>query len=234
MRMFLHLAATLALTGALATHAQITNPDALIAPPPRNPAQHKPIQPTDDLQWLWQYTRPEPDGDALALVRDPRFAILLRNQLTAPQPFWRDGADPLWNVASQYFGVTQGGVHSSDNRYITVSGCVPHQCRDQGLLWLDTAPPHPWLVFVATAWVPEGHSYTDPQAAFNLWLFPTRSLDPQHPPASLVHAISEWNRTAPQLINAAIVVDPDGTPHKVNPTLLGATSSTVTSHELPQ
>ena len=229
MRITIHLAAALLLTTIGATtRAQITNPNNLIAPPPPNPAQHQPIHPTDNLQWLWQYTRPAPDGNEAGLLVDPRFKSMLHDNLKAPQAFFRNGKLPLADVAERYFGMIFSVVQGIDNRYITFNSCVPHDCTSHGLLWIDTAPQRPILVFVATQWTTEGKSDADPDADFNLWVFSNRPLDPEHPPSALVTAISKWD-TQPQHIKAAILVDPDGRPLKVNPTTFGATLSTSTN-----
>ena len=53
MRNLLQLAAIFTIATAASTHAQITNPDKLVARPPRNPALRA-QPPAEDLQWLWQ------------------------------------------------------------------------------------------------------------------------------------------------------------------------------------
>ncbi|MGA8939880.1 MAG: hypothetical protein WB439_12025 [Acidobacteriaceae bacterium] len=226
MRITLQLAALLLFT-ATTVRAQITNPDNLIAPPPRNPAIHRPL-PADNLQWLWQYTQPAPNGNEAGLLDDPRFKSMLHDNLKAPQSFFRNGALPLADVAEHYFGMIFSAVRGMDNRYITFNSCVPHDCTSQGLLWIDTAPAHPTIVFVATQWTTEGKSDADPDADFNLWVFSNRPLDPEHPPPTLVTAISKWDYMQPRHIKTALIVDPNGMPHKVDPRILGATPSTST------
>jgi len=226
MRTTLQLAAiAFTLTITAQSHAQITNPDNLIAPPPAPIHIHAHPTTNNDFQWLWQYTQPTPDGNESALLMDTHFRTLLRDNLTAPQAFWRDGKLPLSDVARLYFTTPSNTVHGDANRYITFGGCVQHMCEDQGLLWIDTAPQHPTLVFAATEWTTQGKPVDDPDADFNLWLFSTRPLDPDHIPQSLVAAIADWNAIAPQHIQTALIIDPDGTPHKVDPTSLGATPS---------
>jgi len=227
MKLTLQLAAIhIILTLAATARAQVTNPDNLIAPPPP-PIQFRGrhLVKTTDFQWLWQYTTPAPDGNESALLADPHFRIMLRDNLTAPQSFWRDGKLPLSDVARLYFTTRSGTVHSIDNRYVTLGGCVASMCEDQGLLWIDTAPQHPTLVFAATEWTTLGKPVADPEADFNLWVFSSRPLDPDHIPQSLVSAIADWNAVAPQHIQTALIIDPDGTPHKVDPVSLGATPS---------
>jgi hypothetical protein len=81
-------------------------------------------------------------------------------------------------------------------------------------------------VFAATEWTTQGKPEIDPDAQYNLWIFSSRPLDREHPPATLVTAISNWNsswnKARPQHIQTALIIDPDGTPHKINPATLGA------------
>jgi hypothetical protein len=224
MRHLLQLAAVTAALAATTAHAQIINPDKLVAPPPPNPARHYPHKSTSaDVQWLWKYTQPAPNGNLGGLLADSRFPTLLHDQLRAPQSFFRDGHAPLDEAATRYLG-TQFSVTGTDNRYITATGCVPQNCVDQGMLFVDTLGTHPLVVFAATAWTTVGKPSEDPAADFNLWIFPGAALDPEHPPFALTQAISRWNSTAAQHIQTAILVDPDGTPHKVDPSTFGAMS----------
>jgi hypothetical protein len=197
--------------------AQISNPDNLVAPLPRNPARRvAPWETAVDVQWMWHYA--QPGEDEMALLRDERFVTLLRESFHAPQSFWRDGAVPLAEAAREHFGVTQSGVLTEGNRYISVSGCVAHSCPDQGLLWVDTLPKHELLIFAATDWTTQGKGMADPDADFNLWIFPSRRLDSGSLPEAFVRAALQWEHA--QHIHTAVLVDPDGTPHTLNPSTL--------------
>jgi len=231
MRTTIQLAAALLITITATSRAQVSDPNKLIAPPPPPIRFHGTHVAIPDLQWLWQYTQPAPDGNEAGLLVDPHFDSLLKDNLKAPQSFFRDGKVPLSAVARSYFGMIFSPVHGIDNRYITFSSCVPHDCTRHGLIWVDTAPQHPIVVFAATEWATEGKPESNPDAEYNLWVFSSRPLDPEHPPATLVTAISDWiSPAAPQHIKTALVIDPDGTPHQVNPTVLGATPSLTTKN----
>lgn len=228
MMRILQLAFVLTLISAASVRAQITDPNNLIAPPPP-PIQFRGrhlVKPTTDFQWMWQYTQPAPNGNEGALLNDPHFAMMLQDNLKAPQSFYRDGTLPLAAVAQQYFGVNFSSVRAEGNRTISLIGCVQHQCEDQGLLWVDTAVQRPTVVFAATQWTAQGAPIEDPNAEFNLWVFTSRALDAEHPPVALVNTIAQWHNENHQRIHAALVIDPDGTPHQVNPAVLGATPVT--------
>jgi hypothetical protein len=224
MRAYFQLAAIFFLTAAATTRAQITDPNNLIAPPPPPIQFHGKhlIKPVTDFQWLWQYTQPQPIGNETALIADPHFPAFLQDNLKAPQSFYRDGALSLSDVASKYFATLTHEVRSQDNRYISFGGCIQTACTSHGLIWVDTAVQHPTVVFAATEWTTEGKPIDDPDAQFNLWLFTSRTFDVAHPPPALVTAIGNWNA---QHIATALVIDPDGTPHKINPAVLGATAA---------
>lgn len=218
MRTAIQLAATALLLIATRARAQITSPDILVAPAPRPPAARAKPAPIDDVQWMWHFAQPAPNGDEVGLLRDPRFARLLHDTFKAPQSFWRDGTVSLAEAASQHFGVTQGGVQGEDNRYISLTGCVAHSCPDQGLLWVDTLPNHVLLIFAATDWTAQSKGMEDPAADFNLWIFPSRALAQQALPEGFLRAALGWKH--PGHIQTAVLVDPDGTPHPLNPITL--------------
>ncbi len=225
----LHLAATLLLIGATTTRAQITNPNTLIAPPPQNPAHHQTIHPTDDLQWLWPYTHPSPIGRANDLRLDARFQTFLLSAFKQPQSMWGppNTHEPLATIIPLFL-TRYGAVTSTDNRYLTVDGCVPSFCAASGLLWIDLGRPHPLAVFAAVNWNPDAHTIAEPTADYNLYLYPNHPLDADALPLALTQAIAHWNlrlaaahRLVPHIAHA-LLIQPDGTPNPLNPAMAGA------------
>jgi len=213
MRTLLQLGAALLLLGAATTHAQITNPDNLIAPPPRNPARSTP-RATDDLQWLWQYTKPAPTGDHAALIQDQRFETLLRDNFKAPQAMWGAPGSPLADAARAFLS-GDGTVTSADNRHLILTGHTFIQPQQTGLLWIDLGATTPLIVFAALRWNEQSNIPSQPDAPFTLWLFPSRELDAHHLPDALKSAIGPFTaRTLcrPAVISSAIVVEPSGVP----------------------
>jgi hypothetical protein len=227
MRTTLHLAALFLIT-ATTTRAQVSNPDKLIAPTPRNPAIHR-TAPADNLQYLWQFTHPSPLGEANNLRVDARFQSFLRDAFPQPQSMWGppNSQEPLATIIPLF--LTQyGAVSATDNRYITIDGCVPSFCAASGLLWIDLGRPHPLAVFAAVNWNPEDHTTDQPQADYNLWLFTNHQLSPDELPLTLTQAIAHWNvrlatahRLVPHIAHA-LLVEPDGNPVALDPEQVGA------------
>ena len=227
MRTTLHLAAAVLLT-ATTLHAQNNTPDRLIAPPPRNPAIHRPA-PADDLQYLWQYTHPSPLGEAAALRLDARFQGFLRDAFPQPQSMWGppNSNEPLATIIPLF--LTQyGAVTAEQNRYISIDGCVPSFCAASGLLWIDLGRPRPLAVFAAVNWDPQSHTTDQPQASYNLWLFTNHPVDANALPLALTEAIANWDarlatahRLVPHIAHA-LLVEPDGTPVALDPEQAGA------------
>jgi hypothetical protein len=178
----------------------------------------------EDLSWMWQYTQPEPHGNATGLVADARFKPLLVEHLKTPQGFWSKGKS-LSDTVVEYLGRPRSVV-ADDNRYFTATGCVADFCPDRGLLWIDIGATHPLLVFAATNWIAENKATDQSGATYTLWVFSSRTLDAAHLPRQLAHSIAPWaaepiaDGTVEQIANV-ILVDPDGQPHQLSPADLG-------------
>ncbi len=199
--------------------AQITNPDTLVSPPPQAPAiAHREPQRVD-LDWLWQFTEPAPNGNKSALFADPRWTTMLKDELKAPQAFWGVNL-PLSTAAAAFLSGT-GQVRTSKDRYLTITGCVAGQCGQRGLLWLDLNTPNPLVVFSALRWNEVSRTTDEPKAPFTLMIFPSRNLDAQHLPEVLKQAIGVWlygpdYSLTPNIVQS-ILVDTGGAPHVLQP-----------------
>ncbi len=229
MRIALQLAAAMLLFSAAAdVRAQISNPNDLVTGPPKPPAsrQHPHAPATGNLQWLWQYAQPVPNGNAVALREDERFAALLESDFKQQQAFWGKQV-PLANVIPRFLS-RYGQVNTRENRYLTVDGCIPSFCAAHGMLWIDLGSPNPLLVFAAVNWTTENHTTDEANAEYNLWFFTSRQLSADALPLALTEAISDWDarlasahRGVPHIVHA-ILVEPDGQPFALNPKLVGA------------
>ncbi len=186
----------------------------------------------NDLEWLWQYGPPPSGGREHDLIQDPHFQPFLHEYFTAPQAFWGPAStDPksaqhrsLADTAYDFLAVP-GIVIADDNRYITATGCVFHFCSSRGLIFADLNGSHPLVVFAAIDWIRDGHTTQEPNAEYTLWLFPNQAPGPSQAPTNLppalTRSLTRWMATPlagsgiVEKITAAILVDPDGTPHQI-------------------
>jgi hypothetical protein len=220
MRRSLQLATSFVLLAGAASHAQVSSPEI------KRPKK----QPKENVEWLWQYGPPPADGRENALVLDPRFRPFLAQYLTAPQSFWgnpKSGYKPLDETALDFLSIPDKVV-ADENRYLTITGCVFRFCPSRGLLWVDLGIPHPLIAFAAIDWIKESKTPSEPGAEYTMWVFANHPIDPDHIPAALTHSVARWTARPPsgstviQQITNVILVDPDGTPHKIPPASIGA------------
>ena len=157
---------------------------------------------------------------------------------------WRS----LSNTALDHLSVPDK-VLADDNRYLAISGCTVHFCPARGLLWVDlNGGSHHLVVFCSINWTGQGAPTTDPDAEYTLYLFANdpiissadaknlhapgssataSSTTDLHLPPALTHAIGRWaaeplsGSKIVQRITHAVVVDPDGAEHEVQPSALG-------------
>ena len=219
---------SLAIAGATCGRAQISNPNDMVSGPPKPPPVRQRARgvSSGSLQWIWRYTQPVPNGNAVALREDERFAALLAASFKQQQAFW--GKNVPLATAIPRFLARYGEVNTKDNRYVIVDGCVPSFCAAHGLLWVDLSAADPLLVFAAVNWTGEGRTTDDPEAAYDLWLFTNRQVSADALPLAMTEAIADWDarlasahRGVPHVVHA-LLVEPDGQRYAVKPTLVGA------------
>jgi hypothetical protein len=128
------------------------------------------------------------------------------------------------NEAAAIFLAGNGTIASTDNRHLTLTGCVVDHCPQRGLLWLDLGRTSPLLVFAALRWNERGHATDEPSATFTLWLFPNRELDPHQLPDALKSTLQTWTASCPEpTISGVIIVDPTGVAHIIGKLEAGLT-----------
>ena len=232
MRKVIQLAAVFLVTAlAVSARAQISNPNDLVAPPPRNPANNhqRPTNLPDDLQWMWAFAQPGPNGRADDLRLDQRFQVAIAREFKQPQSMWGypQAAMPLPTVISLFL-IMHGTITAEGNRYLTFDGCVPSFCPAHGMLWVDLGTPQPLMVFAGVNWTAESHATDEATADYNLWLFPNREISPDDLPLALTEAIAHWDarlatahRLVPHIAHA-LIVEPNGKPFALDPKLAGA------------
>ena len=211
--------------GRAAASAQLLGPPPIPAKVDNHgkEAKHK----HSNAEWLWQYSPPPAEGRENDLIRDPHFQSFLQDYLTAPQSFWGQQTDGQRKTLAQTaydFLAVPGKVIADDNRYITATGSVFHFQSSRGLLFVDLNEAHPLVVFAAIDWIRDSKTTEQPDAEYTLWIFPDRILgvgESSSLPSPLRRSVTRWmaeplaGSGIIQKITAAILVDPDGTPHQI-------------------
>jgi hypothetical protein len=182
--------------------------------PPKNSKKMK--RPKSDVEWLWQYSPPPVEGREHDLIQDPHFLPFLQQNFTAPQSFWGLQAEGQR---------IPGKVIADQNRYITATGSVFHFRSSRGLLFVDLNDPQALAVFAAIDWIRDSKTTDQPDAEYTLWIFPNRvlgtELAPHSLPPPLQRSLIRWmadplpGSGIVEKVTAAILVDPDGTPHQI-------------------
>ena len=214
---------------APALHAQLIGEPAI----PRSDKKEKQSKKrAANLEWMYQYSPPPAEGRENELIQDPNFRPFLDQYLTAPQSFW--GPNPTDPKAPTHksladtaydFLVIPDRVAFDQERYISVSGAVRRFPTSRGLIFADLNNGDPLVVFAAIDWIRDSRTVDDPAAEYTLWLFPNKApgqpTSPATLPPPLIKALTRWmaqplaRNGIVQKITAAILVDPDGTPHQI-------------------
>jgi hypothetical protein len=84
-----------------------------------------------DFTWLLNEVKRDPDQQ---LVRDPRFSAML----VAVVPDTMFERQSLRGALKKSVWLPDA-TKLIDGRYLVISGCEPHNCPNQGMLWIDTA-----------------------------------------------------------------------------------------------
>jgi hypothetical protein len=186
---------------------------------------HSPAQDAGDAHWLLEYRGVKANGtdSSNRLKWDKRFVPFVNHYLPMPQTFWSKG-DSLGAVASDFLGIP-GEIHIEGDQFYEADGCGAHACFEKGMVWVDLTASPPTVVFAATD-LRKGanaHGYT-------LWLFASRTLNPDQLPGELRFSIERWTakpyggstRAADiETIRQAVIVGPDGNNQTVEPASVG-------------
>lgn len=128
-------------------------------------------------------------GQENRLNWDPRFTALLKGAFPQKQWFWYDHYrfTPLPELIQTFIGVP-GNAILDDNRYVTIDGCVAHDCSaNLGMLWSDTEQRPALLLFVGINIV-AGSS----DNASHLWIFSSANLNWTALPKPFLASLHRW------------------------------------------
>ena len=123
---------------------------------------------------------------------DPRFKSLLKASFPQKQSIWFEQGKliSLPEMIQKFIGVP-GEVLLDDSRYLTLDGCVPHDCDDRGMLWIDSGANPAVLIFAGTGMI----SGSDSAEKSHLWLYSSEKLNWQQIPAPFLTSLHRWLAT---------------------------------------
>lgn len=194
-------------------------------------AQHAASRPPG-LTWTRDYAIPYTDAEQSTvkaklheqLNLSPRFLPTLGAAFPQRQWFWKDHGR-FWTVAEvaqTFLGIpgrswdVGASAWIDDDRYVSEEGCVPHDCFDRGLLWIDTDADSPVVIFALTQLAmspaPDGT---------HMWVFVSRKKMNYPLPAAFQRSAKRWydaNQAQGYKENVllATVVTTDGEQHDIS------------------
>ena len=168
-------------------------------------------------------------GQIGALRWDPRFASLLKASFLQKQWIWYDHGKltSLPDTIQEFIGVPRNALLDND-RFVTLDGCVAHDCDDSGMLWIDSGVDPAVLIFARTGMI----SGNDSAEKSHLWIYSSEKLNWQHIPAPFLTSLHRWlttigtdgymgGRGYHYDFTLATIVQPSGIMEDIGPDVLG-------------
>jgi hypothetical protein len=188
--------------------------------------RHAAIVCPQNLSWMLNYAAPngKSDNENEKLVTLPCFKKAVQKALRLDQSFIGKSL-PVATAALLSVEVYGVGPASSDHRYITVQGCVRHDCPSVGMIWIDTAGTGQ-IVFAISRDIPaDGKNYSD---RYHLWLYSSIHIsEEQILPEPLLNSLQ--NVFEREKFVSAMIVQPDGEMSAALPATLHLNQAQATS-----
>jgi hypothetical protein len=159
------------LSAALIANAQISSQGTTT---PTDAAWAK-LYATDCGQAMKHPCPPSSNGYENEFAGDPRFMPLLKYSLPQHESWWVNGyggSAPVSSIVQQFIGVPKDLLVDED-RYVTATGCVPHDCLTTGMLWIDTAAKPATVIFVGEDLVAGG---LKGESGYHVYLYTSREI----------------------------------------------------------
>lgn len=153
------------------------------------------------------------NGYENAFNGDPRLPTLLKISLPQQESWWVDGhagSAPVSRIVQEFIGVPRN-LLVDDDRLVTATGCVPHDCTTNGMLWIDT-DAHPATVIFAAEVMIESVKGGDNN---HLWIYASTQQNFEALPPSFLASLMRWHssistKMLPQTVTVATLVQPNG------------------------
>ena len=118
---------------------------------------------------------PSSNGYENEFMGDARLMPLLKRALPQTEGWWVNGyggSASVSGLAREFLGVP-GGLVVDEDRYVTATGCVPHDCTTHGMLWIDTGSQPATVIFVGEELLAgKGKG----ESGYHLYLYTSREL----------------------------------------------------------
>ncbi len=160
------------------------------------PAQAPTTDASRNTAWTRAFAAPGPPstsgmpiGQENRINMDARFASLLKESFPQKQWFWYDHwkLTPLPELMQVFMGVPGDAILDED-RYVSIDGCVPHDCDNRGMLWVDTRTDPAVIIF---AGIDSITSNTTPSKS-HLWIYTSEKLSWQKIPSPFLSSLHRW------------------------------------------
>jgi hypothetical protein len=175
---------------ALALVMLSRHPAAAQAPPTASDASWAKAYATDCGHAMKHPCPASTNGYENAFNGDPRLLALLKHSLPQHESWWVNGyggSTPVSGIVQEFIGVPHD-LLVDDDRYVTATGCVPHDCLDGGMLWIDTAAKPATVIFAGA---------TDVRAAQvnppkHVWIYTSTNAKTLTLPPNFLRHLAAW------------------------------------------
>ncbi len=145
-----------------------------------------------DLSWLHSFAEAYQGTSSQDIKWHAEFERLMSSSFHQRQSFWRDhGRFLTLPELIQWFIGVPGKVTLDQDRFVTIDGCVPHDCSTTGMVWIDTeGEGKPQVFFVASEDVSGGPS--DQGSLQHLLIYSSTKANWQKMPPEFVASLGRW------------------------------------------
>jgi hypothetical protein len=156
---------------------------------------------------------PSTNGYENAFNGDVRLPGLLERSLHQQQSWWVNGhagSAPVSSIVQEFIGVPRD-LFVDNDRYVTATGCVPHDCTTNGMLWIDTDAHPASVIFVAEVMINSVKGGDNN----HLWIYASAHQNFETLPSNFLSSLKRWHdsistKMDPQSVTVVTLVQPNG------------------------
>lgn len=156
---------------------------------------------------------PSTNGYENEFTGDPRLVPLLKRSLHQRESWWVNGyggSVPVSTIVQDFIGEPKD-LFVDDDRYVTATGCVPHDCLTNGMLWIDTSAKPATVIFAAAVDVRSNQV----NGAKHVWIYTSSKANTLSLPPNFLKHLPSWyqadiNPQGSAPVALATLVQPNG------------------------